>query len=112
HQRRRHGRRSADKYDASGGSKGTRAVRWAGSGTAATELGILSAYGGYTAGDAYGINDAGTAVGRALWFDASGLSRGNRAVRWDASGAVTELGNLGRDHDGFTENAARAINGA
>ena len=30
----------------------------------------------------------------------------------DASGAVTELGNLGRDPDGFTQNNAFAINGA
>jgi hypothetical protein len=54
----------ASKYT-SGVDLGNRAVRWAASGTAATELGNLGTY------------------------------LGSRAVRWDALGTVTELGNLG-----------------
>jgi uncharacterized membrane protein len=46
---------------------GTRAVRWDGSSTAATELGHLGTYiDGFTQAYAMAINEAGTAVGRAL----------------------------------------------
>jgi hypothetical protein len=77
----------------------THAVRWSSSGTGATELGSLSTdSGGLGDSYAYAINTAGTAVGYAgKW-----LPQGARAVRWDTSGAATELGNLGTDSSGST----------
>lgn len=90
---------------------GTRAVRWAGSGTAATELGNLGIdSGGNTQSFAYAINTAGTTVGYAEKY--VGLTDvGIRAVRWGASTATaTELGNLGTDGNGFTASNAIAIN--
>jgi hypothetical protein len=99
------------KYDAAGVPLGTRAVRWNASSTAATELASLGADGnGYAANGAYAINDSGTAVGYAVTFDGEGVQRGSLAVRWEASGtAATELGNLGTDSDGFTDNFPLAI---
>lgn len=43
---------------------------------------------------AYTINDAGTAVGWAEKY-VSGNNLGNRAVLWDSTGQVIELGTLG-----------------
>jgi hypothetical protein len=86
----------SNKYDGGGNLKGTRAVRWDASGTAATELGNLGAsLSGTTSAEAYAVNAAGTAVGAVALY-VGGISQGLRAVRWDASGtAATELGNLG-----------------
>lgn len=91
--------------------KGLRAVRWDASGTAATELGGLGlSASGYSGARALAINDAGTAVGFARKYD-GGASKGNRAVRWDASGtAATELGNLGTAGSGVAETYACDIN--
>jgi hypothetical protein len=102
----------AEKYDG-GAEKGSRAVRWDASGTAATELGNLGTdASGLTYVYAWTVNDAGTAVGRADKYDA-GVSEGTRAVRWDASGtAATELGNLGTSASGVTYTDARAMNAA
>jgi Protein of unknown function (DUF3466) len=85
----------------SGSYMGDRAVRWDGTGTAATELGNLGTdSSGFTSAFALGVNTAGTAIGTAVKF-VSGVNMGQRAVRWDASGtAATELGNLGTDSDG------------
>ena len=76
-------------------------MRWDASGTAATELGNLGTdSNGSTLGNANAINTAGTAVGGADKY-VSGVNKGTRAVRWDASGtAATELGNLGTDSNG------------
>ena len=61
---------------------------------------------------ALAVNDAGTAVGWADMYIA-GIRKGDRAVRWDASGTVaTELGNLGTDVSGFANSWAPAINNA
>jgi hypothetical protein len=98
-----------------GTTSGTRAVRWNALGTAATELGNLGTgnLGGYigTYGAANAVNDAGTAVGYSEKYVA-GVSRGPRAVRWDASGTdATELGNLGADATGYIQGAsAIAVN--
>ena len=91
--------------------QGYRAVRWDASGTAATELGGLGlSASGYSGARALAINDAGTAVGFARKYD-GGASKGNRAVRWDASGtAATELGNLGTAGSGVAETYACDIN--
>lgn len=90
---------------------GTRAVRWDASGTAATELGNMGLRNdGYSIGEAFAINDAGTAVGTMERYDA-GTLKGYRAVRWDASGTVaTELGNLGTSGGGSTSAGAYSLN--
>jgi uncharacterized membrane protein len=73
---------------------GTRAVRWDGSGTAATELGNLGLVSGRTQSEAWDINENGTAVGWAI--QGGGTSGPRRAVRWDAGTTIaTELGTLG-----------------
>ena len=71
--------------------------------------------GGFQSGDVpvipgSGVNTAGTAVGYADRYDASGAYKGFRAVRWGAG--ATELGNLGTDTSGVTEAQAYAINSA
>ncbi|HEX2475731.1 MAG TPA: hypothetical protein VHK01_13350, partial [Lacipirellulaceae bacterium] len=94
---------------------GDRAVRWDSSGTA-FELGNISSYTvgsgaeSYTVAtsEAYAINNAGMAVGYGTSYDASGMSRGNRAVRWNAAGAATELGHLGTGISSLTNSAAWA----
>jgi probable HAF family extracellular repeat protein len=92
---------------------GDRAARWDASGTAATELDNLGTDGNARTGSqAYAINASGTTVGYATKYE-NYTSLGNRAVRWNASGtAATELGNLGTDGSGFTQNYAYAINAA
>jgi hypothetical protein len=103
----------AGKY-VSGNDLGSRAVRWAASGTAATELGNLGTrFDGYMNASAYDVNDVGTTVGEAEKYTDAGISLGYRAVRWDAAGtAATELGNLGTDESGYTYSVARAVNNA
>lgn len=102
----------ADKYVA-GVERGRRAVRWDSASTAAVELDHLGTIpGGYTIADAYDINDAGTVVGSAEKYVA-GVSKGNRAVRWDAGGtAATELPSLSVNADGTAGGIARAVNAA
>jgi hypothetical protein len=88
----------------SGPPLGIHAVRWAASGTTATELGDLGSFQSL----AYDINETGTAVGYS-WK----LNAGQLAVRWNASGTTpTELGHLGTNADGYTSAAATAINDA
>lgn len=102
----------AQKY-VNGNYVGTRAVRWDGSGTVATELGNIGTNSnGSTTAYAYAVNDAGTAVGYAYKYE-SGLGKGERAVRWDGSGtSATELGNLGTSSSGSTTSFAYAVNNA
>jgi hypothetical protein len=94
-----------------GSQLGYRAVRWLASGTEATELGGLGTDpSGYSEeARAYAVNDAGVAVGFSRKY-VSGSDKGDRAVRWDASGTeATELGNLG-DIGGYTQCYAYAVN--
>jgi len=104
---------SSSKY-VSGSYVGDRAVRWNASETAATELDSLGTdSNGTTTARAYALNNAGTAVGYSEKYNASNVSLGSRAVRWDASGtAATELGVLGTTSSGFTTSRAYAINEA
>jgi hypothetical protein len=104
----------AEKY-VYGMNRGERAVRWNGSGTAATELGNLGTDSGGSTGShslstgsrANAVNGAGIAVGYAEKYTDNGADLGRRAVRWDASSAaVTELGNLGTDGNGDTASYA------
>jgi hypothetical protein len=102
---------ASEKYF-SGVDLGLRAVRWDDSGTAATELGNLGTDAtGFTYAGAGALNMAGTIVGVSEKY-VSGSDLGRRAVRWDASGAATELGNLGTDASGFGDAGATAVNDA
>ncbi len=92
-------------------SKGYRAVSWDSSGTAATELRVMGTdANSNTSAYAYMINDVGTIIGWATKY-VDGVSKGYRAVRWDAGGMdATVLGDLGTDGSGFTHTYAYAIN--
>jgi hypothetical protein len=85
----------AQKFD-SGIDKGTRAIRWDGSGTAATELGNLGLdANNSTSASAYAVNGAGTAVGYAQKYDLSGIYVGDRAVIWLPDASAIDLNDLG-----------------
>jgi uncharacterized membrane protein len=106
---------NAEKYDAAGNVVGSRAVRWDASVTAATELGDLGPQPGGGAGGAvaWAINDAGTIMGEAGKWDATGRYLGTVAVRWDAlDTAAKELGNLGITTFGESNCFVRAMNDA
>ena len=88
-------------------------ARWAASAATATILEHPSQISGYAS--PYDLNDAGTDVGlvsRSYFNEFNQkVDLGTRAARWDGSGtALTELGTLGTDVDGFTQASARAIN--
>jgi hypothetical protein len=92
---------------------GPRAVRWNATGTAATELDNLGTdINGNSSSYAYSINTAGTIVGSANKYDTNFTNLGPRAVRWDPSGVVTELGNIGTAGNGFTNTQGVAVNSA
>jgi uncharacterized membrane protein len=95
--------------DTFGNGIGSRAVRWDASSTAATELGNLVTKNVIKSSSARAINDAGTIVGGVEKYDASVNYLGSSAVRWDASGTATELGNLGT-HTGIPYTSPVAIN--
>jgi hypothetical protein len=100
---------SALKHDLSGGWD-ERAVRWDGSGTAATELGLPPNASGNLS-RARDVNDSGTAVGVAFVRGLDNNYGGTRAVRWDGSSTTaTQLGDLGTDSVGFTDTDAFGIN--
>jgi hypothetical protein len=106
---------SAEKY-VGDTDLGPRAVRWDAGGTMATELGNLgTSISGRTVcypWGPYAVNGAGTTVGVAYKY-VGGVYKGQRAVRWDASGtAATELGNLGTDSNGVTYSIASSVNEA
>ena len=85
----------ATKFDVQGLTDGQRAVRWNACATEAVELQILGTDPtGNTISKAYTLNEAGTAVGWLDKFSTEGISQGTRAVTWNATGAVTELGAL------------------
>jgi hypothetical protein len=101
-------------------SQGNRAVRWNAAGDA-TELANISSYTIDSGGgdiydvanaEAYAINNAGIAVGYSAIYEQSGLNRGRRAVRWNATGMATELGHLGLGQTGSTTSEAWAVNEA
>jgi hypothetical protein len=101
----------ASKYDASGKYLGDFAVRWDNAGSV-TELEALGAdASGRSIGKAVAINASGTIVGYCYKYDLTGVSEGQRAVRWGAAGATgEELGTLGTAPDGSTTSSALAEN--
>lgn len=92
---------------------GGRAFRWDTSGTSAIELGHLgTSASGYTSSGAWAISTTGAVVGLANKYS-GGTLLGERAVRWDSAGtAATELGHIGTNNSGFTNNIAWAVNSA
>ena len=101
----------SNKYDEGGVSKGSRAVRWDPSGTIATELASLSLRGdNFSTADVWAVNSGGTAGGGAIMY-VSNQPKGIRPVRWNAAGAVTELGNLGLSNN-ITNGRVMAMNDA
>jgi hypothetical protein len=79
-------------------SSGARPVRWDTTGTALALSNLGTQNGtptGVTYGTAAAIDSAGQIVGSLHKYDASGNDLDSRAVTWNASGGVTELGNLG-----------------
>lgn len=100
----------AEKYT-DGANVGTRAVRWDASSNVAIELGNIGTSDGYTNSRAIAVNAADIAVGSAYKY-AGGTYLGSRAVRWNASGVATELGNIGTDSNGATVSNAYAVNSA
>jgi uncharacterized membrane protein len=96
----------ATKYDGGGLNDGLRAVRWNAGSTTAVELQLLGTDpNGVTLSKAYTLNEAGTAVGWAHKY-VGGVNQGARAVTWNTTGQVTELGLL----PGATESQAFDIN--
>lgn len=104
---------SSRTYDSGNPNSGDeRAVRWGPSGTAATELqGLGTFVSGFSVARASAINNAGTAVGASNKF-VDGVCLGYYAVRWDASGAITELDHLGLTKEGKVDAQAIAVNDA
>ncbi|MCX6922654.1 MAG: DUF3466 family protein [Verrucomicrobia bacterium] len=100
----------SDKYSGDS-SQGSRAVRWGGGGTTATELGHLGLNEfGVTEASACAVNDVGTAVGWAYKF-VNEQWKWSRAVLWDPrTTTATELGNLGTDAADRTDACAFAVN--
>jgi hypothetical protein len=98
---------SVAKFNSSGVSEGTRAVRWNAGGTNATELGILDANpDAQASAAAFSINSSGTAVGQATLAVSS-----TEPVRWDASGTTaTRLGDLGTPAGKINQGSAVSIN--
>lgn len=83
-------------------SLGYRAVRWDAGGTAVTELENLGTNSAGSANNhAVAINTAGVVAGSANKYN-GGIALGDRAVRWNSSGTITELGHLGTRTDGVT----------
>jgi hypothetical protein len=79
-------------YNCCGG--GGRAIRWdaAGNGTLLAILGVSRSDVEVTYVST--INEAGTAIGYAEQYEVRNVYVGRKAVRWDSSGALTELGHL------------------
>lgn len=102
---------SANKY-IDGKLNNFRSVRWGASETAATELDNLGVTEYGTGAAAYGLNEAGIAVGYAE-INIGGYYKGQTATRWDASGTgVTALSNLWTDNSGWPYSYATDINNA
>jgi hypothetical protein len=100
----------ADRYDGSGAYLDNIAVRWDGSGTAATGLGNLGTDpDGLTDSTAFDINNAGIVVGYAAHHDGSGALIGDRAVYWDLDGAAVNLNTLIDPLSGWTLEYANFI---
>lgn len=97
------------------GSANLLPARWAPSAATATILEHPSQIYGYAS--PYDLNDAGTGVGlvsRSYFNEFNQkVDLGTRPARWDGAGtALTELGTLGTNVDGYTQAGVRAINAA
>ncbi|MEZ0264012.1 MAG: hypothetical protein ACAI43_04735 [Phycisphaerae bacterium] len=98
------------KYEVAGKPLGPRAVAWEPDGSL-TELELLGTDAdGATQANAVAINENGVSTGYAYRYDASGVLKGSRAVRWDRTGHAEELGLLGVGSDGWAWSDAHDIN--
>jgi hypothetical protein len=89
------------------------AVRWQAGAIEATELQPLATTGNqFSTTHAKAINDAGIVVGAGGVFDTNGATVRSAAVRWDAAGNVTELGNIAGTTYSVIANSPKAINNA
>ncbi len=101
---------AATKYDANGGLIGSFAVKWAANGTAVTELGTASRNGFISSYYAIKINDSDVIAGSSYDLDFVNGTQSTRAMRWDAAGNASELGNLGVNADGESHSTVFDIN--
>jgi hypothetical protein len=92
-----------------GDRSSVRAVRWEANGTATVLGSPGGAHAGYSTTVAGRINSSGQTTGYAMKY-VSGVQRGTLPVRWDASGAITELETLGTSYTGDTGGEGYAIN--
>lgn len=99
---------SSSNYDSSDVFHGSSAVRWDAGSTAPTQLGAVA---NQTSATAYSINSSGVAAGIVSYKDQNNRTI-NDAVRWDAAGNPTILGNLGRSSTINSNNVAVSINDA
>lgn len=97
-----------------GNGGGTRPARWTSTGVG-TEMGNLGTADGTATGNAnafvFALNSDGVSVGSSTKYTAT-VNLGSRAVRWNAVGVATELGNLGTYGAGLVDSSAVAINTA
>lgn len=83
---------NAGKFNAQGANFAWQPVYWSAGSNVPNELGTLGKSAmGMSGGNAIAINSAGTIVGSAEKYDESGTYLGYRAVKWDASGNLSEL---------------------
>ena len=94
---------SAAKYEG-GTHYGSRAVRWDGSGTAATELGHLgTSNSASTIAAALAVNDMGAAVGWARAYSPTGVNLGQSAVYWGLDNVAVDLNTLVDPASGWSD---------
>ena len=89
------------------------AVRWEADAIEATELQPLATTGNqFSSTHAVAINDTGMVVGGGGVFEPNAATVRSAAVRWDAAGNATELGNIAGTNYSTIANSRRAINNA
>jgi hypothetical protein len=94
-----------------GGSlKGQAAIRWDSAGSWAELPSLWTNGSGELDAGAYAVNGGGTVAGYAKKYSPTFVDLGARAVRWDASGVMTELGGLGASSTGVSSSHAYAVN--
>ena len=91
------------------GSSYWRAVRWDASAVAATELQPPATFGNRHTTVAKAINDAGIVVGDGEF---NGIPSSSPAIRWDAAGNATQLGEIAGFRGGYISDSPKALNNA
>ena len=99
---------TANKYS-DGTLLGSRAIQWSASGTTIEFANLGTSPIGYAEDAVYAANAAGTSAGFARLYVA-GQDLGRRAVRWDATGVVTQLDTLSTSDTGVSSAAVYTLN--